>query len=147
MMAKSVCTLLIILSINWSDAQAQYDSATLKSIYEKEVIYFSGGKYVKNDVKYKVKNLASEFKPNTPAFDMYLAHKADYHNGRFYAAAGLGLYIAGIIISDKNKIGGYGLLVSGPVATSFSLHFRLRADKKMRKAVWLRNQDVLLQRY
>lgn len=41
----------------------------LKSRYEKEVIYLSGRYYFKNNEKYSIKNLSSEFQNSTEALN------------------------------------------------------------------------------
>lgn len=127
-------------------ANAQLDTAALKLKYEKEVIYFSGGKYVKDGVKYPYKQLKNEFSNSPEGLKVFKMYESDAEKSRFASNAFLGLVITGIIVdftTQQDKLAS-GLVLAGIIPLGFSIHFSTRADKKMKKAVWLRNRDVLL---
>ena len=126
-------------------ANAQLDSATLKLKYEKEVIYFSGGRYVKGDVQYNFKNLKNEFGFSVDGMNMYKMYQSDYQKQRLYGALFLVTYISGIVIGVNT--GGNvatAIIIGSLIPMGVSFHFAFRADKRMKKAIWLRNRDVLL---
>jgi hypothetical protein len=86
-----------------------------------------------------------EFKPNTEGFKQYRLYLSDQHKSRLYAGVGLTSFVLGIIISRNEPDLGFGLILGSIIPNCISINFAVRADKKMRKAVWLRNRDVLLQ--
>lgn len=146
MFSKHTITFLIIL-LAVVKVNAQLDSATLRSVYEKEVIYFSGGKYIKNNVKYKFRNLHTEFKPNTEAFHQFQLYKADSKKSGYFLLTTAALYVGGIVVGQNNENVATGLLIASTIPLAFSVSFGIKADKKMKKAVWIRNRDFLFQKY
>jgi len=144
MFLKTIISIFVLLQA-LTEAFGQIDSITLKKIYEKEIIYFSGSKYIKNNNAYPIKNLVAEFKPNTEGFEQYKLFASDQEKSRLYAGFGLTFIVLGIIISRNEPDLGSGLVIGSFVPISISVNFSIKADKKMRKAVWLRNRDVLLQ--
>lgn len=146
MISKRTVTLLIIL-LAVVKVNAQLDSANFRSAYEKEVIYFSGGKYVKNSIKYPIKNLKNEFQPNSEAFHLYQMYRADSRKAGYYLLSATLLYTAGLISYKSNNALGAGLIIASVIPIGFTWSFGVKADKKMRRSVWLRNRDVLLQKY
>lgn len=121
----------------------QSDSLSRRSLYENEVIYFSGRKYVKNNVKYPIHDITREFKVDSDGFEQLQQCKLDQRKARTYLYPGLILYISGLIVLDKNPNVATGLFGGSIICSSITLYFGSRADKKLRKAVWLRNRDVL----
>ena len=126
-------------------AVCQSHSLSLKSIYDKEVIYFSGNKYVKNEIKYPIKNLVNEFNKDSEAYFLLQSYKADYRKTKFYYITGALLTISSLAVSSDNKNVGIGLLWGGIISYSITFGFATRADRKLKKAVWMRNRDVLIQ--
>ena len=143
-MYKLIISVAVLI---WSfEANAQLDTAALKLKYEKEVIYFSGGKYVKDGVKYPYRQLKNEFSNSTEGLKTFKMYESDAEKSRYAARAFLGLLITGIIVdftTEQSNLAA-GLALAAFIPYGFSIHFSIRADKKMKKAVWLRNRDVLL---
>ncbi len=146
MFLKTIVSIFVLLQA-LTEAYGQIDSITLKKIYEKEIIYFSGSKYIKNNTAYPIKNLVAEFEPNTEGFEQYKLFASDQHKSRLYSGVGLASIVLGIIISRNEPDLGSGLILGSIIPIGISFNFTLKADKKMRKAVWLRNRNVLLQHY
>lgn len=146
MFLKTIVSIFVLLQ-GLTEAYGQIDSITLKKIYEKEIIYFSGSKYIKNNTAYPIKNLVAEFNPNTEGFEQYKLFASDQHKSRLYAGVGLTSYVLGIIVSRNEPDLGSGLILGSIIPIGISFNLTLKADKKMKKAVWLRNRDVLLQHY
>ncbi len=138
----TISILLILFSL--SGGQCQPDSISLKRIYEKEVIYFSGNKYVKNNITYPIRNLINEFQKDTEGFYQFQMYKSDLRKSRIYAFTGLCAYVTGLVISNRNNKAALGLVAGSIIPGSITIHIGIRADKKMKKAVWLRNRDVLI---
>jgi hypothetical protein len=145
MFLRSIITFLILI-LTLVNSYAQTDSASLRNIYDKEVIYFSGSNYVKNNTKFKVRNLEKEFTPNSEAFELYKSYRSDLRKSSYFGLVGVAISAIGIIVGDKNPAIGIGLVFVGGLGVGVSFGTGLRADRKMRKSVWLRNRDVLLQR-
>jgi|JI10StandDraft_1071094.scaffolds.fasta_scaffold742162_2 hypothetical protein len=146
MFSKHIIILLIIL-FAIVNVNAQLDSATLRSDYEKEVIYFSGSKYIKNKTKYKIWNLHTEFKPNTEAFHQFQLYKADSKKSGHLILTTVALYVGGLVVGQNNEDVATGLLIASTIPLVLSINFGIKADKKLKKAVWIRNRDVLLHKY
>lgn len=116
----------------------------LKSKYEKEVIYFSGRYYFKNNERYSIKNLSSEFQ-NSPdgLIELNLA-KSDSRKAKGFLLIGALAYFSGAIVLSHNEDVGIGLVAVSIPINLLSIHFSLKASKKLNRAVWLRNRDVLI---
>lgn len=145
MLSKSLLS-IFILFVTLIKTYAQVDSASFKLIYEKEVIYFSGNKYIKNSTSYPLKKLETEFKPNTEGFELFQMSLSDRKKSRIYSIISLGSFISGIIVGRNNPDLGLTFILGSIVPTGISLNLSIKADKKMRKSIWLRNRDILLQR-
>lgn len=143
MFLKRFYTLLLLLSATGFGI-CQTDSSTLKSIYDKEVIYFSGNKYVKNEIKYPLKELVNEFDKETEAYFLYQSYKKDHRKAIFCYITGTLLTISSLVVSSDNKEVGTGLLWGGIISYSITFGYGIRADKKLKKAVWMRNRDIML---
>lgn len=123
---------------------SQTDSLALKKLYEKEVIYFSGNNYVKNNTVYPFKNLESEFKKNSEGFIMFKMAQADDRKFVGLYLISLAGYIGALTMLDSNPNGALGLGIASTIPFVFSIHFSSRAEKRQKKAVWLRNRDILI---
>jgi hypothetical protein len=124
---------------------AQTDSSMLKLKYEKEAIYFSGTRFVKGNVLYKIKHLKNEFDFSTEGMKTYALYQSDYRKGWKFATLGLVSYVSGLLIGiNTNKNVGGALVLGSLIPSGLAIHFGLRANKRMKKAVWLRNRDLLL---
>ncbi len=146
MFSKTTISIFVLLQL-LTAAYSQNDSTSLKILYEKEVIYFSGARYIKNNISYPLKNLGTEFKTNTEGYELYKLYRSDLRKARIYAIVGLGSLISGFVISNTNNNIGATVALASFIPVGISMSFSVKADKKMRKAVWLRNRDVLLQKY
>ena len=74
-MAKA--TFAIGILIFAFQAKAQLDSSALWKKYEREVIYFSGVRYVKGDVRYRIKDLKNEFEFSPLGKEVYRMSRSD----------------------------------------------------------------------
>ena len=126
-------------------ASAQQDTVAFKEKYEKEVIYFSGARYVKNNIEYHPKYLRNEFNSSVEGMNMYKLYRSDNRKGWKCATLGLISYISGIVVGvNGNERLGETLLLGSLIPSGLAIHFGLRGDKRMKKAVWFRNRDILL---
>lgn len=142
-MRQKSLVLLVPLILLTIIGTCQSDSLSIKAIYDKEAIYFSGNKYVKSNILYPRKELINEFQENTEAYFLYRSYKKDHRKGKVYYVVTmlLTLFAAPIIDEDVGK----GALTVGIVSGVVTIRLFARADNKLKKAVWLRNRDVLLQ--
>ncbi len=135
----------ILLMAVYFRTVGQSDSVALKRKYESEVIYFSGNKYVKNEVLYPYRNLKSEFTKSKEGQLMFLMNQSDRKKTWVYYGIGWGLYVAGVIAYQNNNVRNSNILYgSALIPLSIALHHNFRADKRLKKSIWLRNRDVLL---
>lgn len=126
-------------------ASAQQNTTPFKEKYEKEAIYFSGARYVKNNIAYHPKYLKNEFKSSAEGMNMYKMYQSDNRKGWKCATLGLVSCISAIVVGiNGNERLGKVLLLGSLIPSGLAIHFGLRGDKRMKKAVWLRNRDMLL---
>ncbi len=140
---KLTASVLALFTIITFQAAGQDDSTSLKSRYEMETIYLIQNGYIKNDIKYRLKNISEEFQNGTESFQQFQIFKSDNRNYRNFLYPGILLYISGLIVLNQNYDAGLGLLTGSVVFSTITLHFAIRADKNLKKAVWLRNRDIL----
>lgn len=124
---------------------AALSQVDLKSKYEKEVIYLSGRYYFKNNERYSIKNLSSEFQNSPEALDELSTARLDARKSRGYLLIGALAYFSGAIVLSHNQEVGIGLVAGSVVPSLVSIHFTARASRKFKKALWLRNRDVLIE--
>lgn len=133
--------LLTFCVINLSYSQT--DSLALKKVYEKDVIYLSGKKYIKNNNLYPLYNLKSEFKENSEGLLVYQMYENDFGVSRVFSTIGTIGFIASYFVGQRNPNAGYATLIASGLAITISQPYSARAKKRINKAVWLRNRDVL----
>ena len=143
---KFIVTLFLFSLIIYVPSFSQVDSLSLKRIYEKEVIYFSGNKYIKNNTLYPIKNLKTEFKKNSEGYLVYEMAQKDDKKFTILYTIGFAGYIAGFAMLEDKPNTGAGVMIAGSVPLVISFHFAGRSDKRKKKAVWLRNRDILIER-
>ncbi len=137
--------LLIGLTLLTIQVRAQVDSATLRNRYEKEVIYFGGSGYLKNDIRYPRKNLKNEFKLSPTGKEMFDLSRSDMKKTIICFSFFVASYSAGLVALKNDQKGtATGLFLASAIPYGISYHFILRGGKRFKKAIWLRNRDVLL---
>ena len=140
---KSIFQLFLLLLV--MDANAQLDSVSFRRIYEKDVIYFYGSGYVKNNVKYPYKSIKHEFNSSKGGQLMYLSARADRKNQLILAGIGLTAFASAFVAANNNqKQLANGLFFKPTTPNVTSIKFGLHSLNKTQKAIWLRNCDVLL---
>lgn len=76
---------------------------------------------------------------------MYKMYQSDNRKGWKCATLGLVSCISAIVVGiNGNERLGKALLLGSLIPSGLAIHFGLRGDKRMKKAVWLRNRDILL---
>lgn len=133
---------LFLLMIQ-SSAIAQSDSVSFFKKYELETIYLSGNGYIKNNQSFKLRNLSNEFNFTLQGLKFYQGYKADNKKALVAYTLGLGLLLGGLAYSG-DQINPNVLLLTSVVPIGFSLHFSIRSQNRLSKAIWIRNRDVLL---
>lgn len=76
---------------------------------------------------------------------MYQSYKKDHRKAKFYYVTGTLLTLSSLAVSSDNEHAGIGLLWGGIISYGVTFGFATRADRKLKKAVWMRNRDVLLE--
>ena len=109
-----------------------------------ETIYLSGKGYIKNGENFKLKSLSDEFNFSRHGLATYQSFKADRTKFIVTYSIGLGLLIGAIVYHQSYQQVSNVLLVSGVGAVGVSLHFAIRSQNKLSRAVWIRNKDVLI---
>lgn len=138
--AQIVASFLLIAR---SSAMAQTDSVSFFKKYELETIYLSGNGYIKNNQSFKLRNLKSEFNFTVQGLEGYQAYRADNKKFIVTYSIGLGLLLSGLTY-QSNKQTSNLLIIASAVPIAFSLHFSIRSQNRLSKAIWIRNRDVLL---
>jgi hypothetical protein len=133
----------LLLLTAGSSAMAQTDSVSFFKKYELETIYLGGNGYIKNNQSFKLRNLSNEFNFTAQGLKGYQAYRADRKKFIVTYSIGLGLLIGGLIY-ENNKQTSNLLVPASFVPITFSLHFAIRSQNRLSKAIWIRNRDVLL---
>lgn len=148
-------TILILFFINIS-ANGQ----SLKDKFSKDAIYlqmgfFSGQKYIKNGVSHRVglfnRDLYKEMKPSKDAFKEYKKFTKNRNTGIILSVTGSFLVAGGFIYMLKDSRAtnrrsiaiANSLIYAGLISSFVSIHFNLKSNNNLHKAVWLRNRDLL----
>jgi hypothetical protein len=128
-----------------SYANAQFDSSDFKNRYQRDVIYLSVPGYIKNDTRFSKLYLKTEFGFSSEGTRIFKLHLEDATKS--FVCVSLGVMISGASIVTGNfahhkvaEVLSYASLV--PIAVSIPL--AIRSNKRMKRAIWLRNRDVLL---
>ncbi|MCX8491397.1 MAG: hypothetical protein ORN54_10045 [Cyclobacteriaceae bacterium] len=133
---------LFLLMIQFS-AIAQSDSISFYKKYELETIYLSGSGYIKNNQSFKLRNLSNEFNSTVQGLKFYQAYWADKKKFIVTYTLGLGLLIGGMAYSG-NQLNRNVLVLTSLGTIGISLHFSMRSQNRLSKAIWARNRDVLI---
>ena len=136
--------LLYLIAMLTLQASAQIDSLQLWKKYDKEVIYFSGSKYIKNNQVYGTKTLKTEFDYSPLGKGLFKMYQKD--RKFFFVFYGLGFvsYTYALInLFDRKFDNATTFLAGSLVCWGGSFTFSISADKKLKKAVWYRNRDML----
>jgi hypothetical protein len=125
---------------------AQLDSATLWHKYESEVIYFSGSRYyLKGTTIHSYKELKYEFDQSPLGNEVYSMHRKDQRKYYFFFITGIALYIpAAINLVNRNYREANNFILGSIASFAISIPIANAANKKLHKAVWIRNRDTLL---
>ncbi len=144
-----------LFSIFCSGLYGQQCDTSLKAIYEKEVIYFQDGKYVKDNHQSKISWRDKEF---LKLFDscseeakdeIKLARKYDKRSSIF-GSASLVFDACGFVIifgTTPSSLTDVALLISlGGTLTNivFTNINSSKSARHLEKAIWLRNRDALI---
>ena len=133
------------------DLRAQNsDTASLKTVYEKEAIYMANNtrKYIKDGktlkVGYKYKKLAAEYKISSDALKALHMYRITQRNGTII------LFSSALpfIVSMLPGVGGpldVILIGTGAAAYYVGLVKMVNSQTHLHKSVWLYNRDILLQ--
>ncbi len=135
--------ILTIIAFLYATSTVLSQTDSLKLAYEKEVIYLSGRYYIKNNQKYTIKNLSSEFQNSPEGLSEFRAHQSDARKARNYFLIGALTYFAGVFVLSENANAATGIMASSFVPYIIGIHFSKKANKKSKKALWLRNRDAL----
>jgi hypothetical protein len=129
------------------EATAQLDSLSLWRKYESDVIYFSGGGFIKGDVKHPLRDLKNEFDYSPLGKEVYRMARNDRNLSRCFIALGVAseFFWLTSIGKRQNTKATAGFLVF-TASFGVAIHLSIRSVNRMQKAVWLRNRDVLLRK-
>jgi hypothetical protein len=122
---------------------AQTDSMSFFKKYELETIYLNNNGYIKNNQSFKLRNLKNEFNFTVQGLEGYQAYRADNKKFIVTYSIGLGMLLSGLAYQGNKQTSNL-LVFASVVPIAFSLHFSIRSQNRLSKAIWIRNRDVLL---
>lgn len=112
--------------------------------YETETIYFSGNGYIKNETKYRLSHLKTEFDFSKEGMLMHNESRKDQRKFYGFYVLSLGALIAGGATYHQNRGLSAAFYAGSLASVSTSIYFAIRSQNRLQKAVWLRNRDVLV---
>ena len=129
--------LISLLITGYSNAQVEQQMK-----YDESTIYLYGSKWVKNYKSYPIKLLGNEFDKSPDGLVLFKEYKRDVRAANIFLVIGTGMLVAGYLVADNQTEG--AILFGGAITSSVvSLSFSIPAQKKLQKAIWVRNRDVL----
>jgi hypothetical protein len=136
---------LVLILVMPGSLTAQLDSVSFWHKYENEVIYLSGSRYIKGTGIHSYKEIKYEFDLSPLGKEIYTMYRADQRKYHFFYITGMALYIPAFINLAKRNYKEASNFILGSIASfAISIPISSAADKKLQKAIWIRNRDVLL---
>jgi hypothetical protein len=105
--------------------------------------YLNNNGYIKNNQSFKLRNLKNEFNFTVQGLEGYQAYRADNKKFIVTYSIGLGMLLSGLAYQGNKQTSNL-LVFASVVPIAFSLHFSIRSQNRLSKAIWIRNRDVLL---
>ena len=126
---------------------------TLKARYDNETLHFYKGFIAKgqNNERVRFRQLKNEFNLSPEGFKQFESYRKKRTTGFLLVSAGFASVLAGAIIYEngrKNydngkKALGNKLMAVGYSVELVSLFYAFSGQKKLQRAIWLRNRDVI----
>ncbi len=123
------------------------DVTLLSNRYENETIHLSRARYVKGDQKISLRPqvFEKEFAFSNDGLNEYKLSLQELKKGRPFSFAGVGLLISSLVLfNNHQKTAGLVAFVGAALTLPFSNHYIFKSQRRLQKAVWLQNRDVLL---
>ncbi len=119
----------------------------LRNRYENETIYLGKGRYMKGSQVLSTRHhaLQKEFAFSDEGLKEYMLARHDYRKARPYSFLALGLVVTSFILAKNHETTASWIALGGAAITlPISNHYLWKSQNRLRKAIWLRNRDVLL---
>jgi hypothetical protein len=146
-----VCLILFIVMLSQNASAQSIDS--LKARYNNETLHFFKGYIAKGEdgTRVRFRQLKNEFTLSPEGFKQYESYRKKRTTAFILVSTGFASALAGAIILDngnKNRDIGAQKLGRGFIAAGYSIEFvsllyALSGQKKLHRAIWLRNRDVV----
>lgn len=123
------------------------DSTALRSRYENETIHLERGRHVKGNqvISSRHKAFDKEFVFSIDGLEELKRSRQEYKKALPFSLLGLGLVVSSFVFSTHHEQTASYIALGGALVTiSISNHFQYKSLIRLRKAIWLRNRDVLL---
>lgn len=137
---KGLHILFVILAfVNVKSSSQSHDS--LLRIYNNQIIYRSGTKFMKGSEKLSFRDLKLNFNSGTTK-DLYYKSKSRLALSRLFNVASLGLAVVSVFTSTntagsiKFAVGTFALGVAG-------IYYHDRSSSYLDRAIWLKNKVIL----
>ena len=144
MLSKTTClSLLFLLFTCFCKAQTG-NLDLLKEKYANKTMYIQKNKFIQGSNILRFKELEQVFVISPEALSLYRAAKKSRKVGAFLTGLSMGLFMGGLSLVQTNETAGIILYSGSIVSSGIAIPLLSKASKKMHKAVWLFNRDVLL---
>ena len=123
------------------------DQEALRSRYENETLFLNGGRYMKGNhaISMRRNEFEKEFAVSNDGLKEYNLSLQELKKGRPFAFAGLGLMISSLVLfNNHEKSAGQIAFIGAALTLPFSYHYIFKSQRRLQKAIWLRNRDVLV---
>ena len=123
------------------------DITLLSNRYENETIHLSKGRYIKGDQKISLRpqTFEKEFAVSEDGLKEYKLSVQEQQKARPSAFLGLGLVISFFVLASHHQSTAAWIALGGAAITiPISNHHLFKSQNRLRKAIWLRNRDVLI---
>ena len=139
-----VCLVLFIVILSQRARAQSLD--TLRARYDNEALHFYKSYVAKgqNGKRIRLRELKHEFELAPESLQYFNSYRKRRTTAIVVSGTSLGCFVAGAIISNNgNKNIGIALKITSLYLDLFAVVSMFVAEKKLHRAVWLRNRNIL----
>jgi len=133
--------LQVCLTLNAQTQQPNTD--TLRALYQKEAIWVHFPHYYKNGARFHFSEMKNEFSFSPQGLLEYKLGAKKVNTGLYLTYAAAATTLSSIFVFSKNRNLGWGLLAGGFIINGIGASISLDGRKRIQRAVFIRNQDLM----
>ncbi len=142
MNTKTIITAFAIIFLSCHGYSQSMDS--LKTIYNKRILWFNKSQYIIGNNTYRLNQLEKEFAESKEGLQLYLKARKNLHTGRAMIWASLAGYIVAAAVAKKDNSTPFWAVFGSSLGVQLAgSGFVGAGTNQMNQAIFIRNRDVL----